>query len=67
LQAERDRLEHELGDLTIELTATGEHLARLQRAAATPPTQDRPAVTQPALSRAQRRQLEREQRRRPNA
>lgn len=64
LTVERDRLETERDTLAIELVEIRERLTRLQRAAAPPVVDARPATAPPTLSRAQRRQLERDQQRR---
>lgn len=67
LQTERDRLADELNTAIAEQINLRERLTRPQRAAATPPVEARPTVAQPALSRAERRRIEREQQRRRNA
>ena len=64
LTIERDRLETERDALTDELVEIRERLARLQRTAAAPIVEARPVAAPPTLSRAQRRQLERDQQRR---
>ena len=64
LTVERDRLETERDALAVELVEIRERLTRLQRAAAAPVVEARPVAAQPTLSRAQRRQLERDQQRR---
>lgn len=60
----RDRLETERDALAIELVEIRERLARLQRASAAPVVEARPVAAPPTLSRAQRRQLERDRQRR---
>ena len=64
LQTERDRLADELNTAIAEQINLRERLTRPQRAAATPSAEARPTIAQPALSRARRRQQERDQRRR---
>ena len=65
LTVERDRIETERDALAVELVEIRERLTRLQRAAAAAPVVEaRPVAAPPTLSRAQRRQLERDQQRR---
>ena len=63
LTVERDRLETERDALAVELVEIRERLARLQQAAAAPVIESRRVAAPPALSRAQRRQQERQERR----
>jgi chromosome segregation ATPase len=64
LVAERDRLETERDALAVEVAELRERLAWLTHSAARPVVDAPAAAAQRALSRAQRRQLERQQRRR---
>lgn len=63
VEAERDRVETERAELAVELMEVREELAYLRRAAVSSTESRRRIAVPSALPRAQRRQLERQQRR----